>query len=117
MTEKPHETIGRAARQMREYAEAATTTAWAPTKTRDRSLIYYDIWGLDDLGEPDEPIAQDVDRADAVHIAGWHPLVALTVAAWLESWAGLDVAEDRPYSDDWAHALRIARVYLGDDDD
>lgn len=38
-----------------------------------------------------------------------------TVAAWLESWAGIDVSEHGPHSDDWAHALRIARAYLGDE--
>lgn len=116
MPESPRETIARAARQMRENAEAATPGPWAAAKTCDRSLVYYDLWGWTEH-EKDygEPIAQDVNQATAVHIAGWHPLVALAVAAWLESWAGLDVSEHGPHSDDWAHALRIARAYLGDD--
>lgn len=39
----------------------------------------------------------------------------LTVAAWLESWAGIDVSEHGPHSDDWAHALKISRAHLGED--
>lgn len=62
-------------------------------------------------------VAEAIDRAaDAAHIATWHPLVALAVAAWLKHWAELDPSERETRcgmcGDD--HALTIARLINGD---
>jgi hypothetical protein len=53
---------------------------------------------------------------DLEHIASWHPLAALAVASWLESLAGIEFSEDGPRLDEWAWALHVARVYLGEED-
>jgi hypothetical protein len=37
----------------------------------------------------------------------------LTTAAWLESWAEIEIALDGPYLEDLQHGLKIARAYLG----
>lgn len=50
----------------------------------------------------------------ADHIAAADPVLMLALADWLESWAGLEVREDGPHPDDWAHALKVARLYLRD---
>jgi hypothetical protein len=51
---------------------------------------------------------------DLEYIAAMHPVVALAVAGWLESLAGIEWSETGPTSDELVHALRIARVYLGE---
>lgn len=38
----------------------------------------------------------------------------LALADWLESWAGVEVDLNAAYSDDYKHALTVARAYLGD---
>lgn len=43
--------------------------------------------------------------------ASWTPEVALAVAAWLDT---RSVVED-PQSEDWRHALLVARAYLGEE--
>jgi len=61
-------------------------------------------------------------REDAVHIASWHPGVALTVSAWLDSVADADEppAHDGPHKGrtiahvDENFAVAVARAYLGE---
>ncbi|MFD3640995.1 hypothetical protein [Streptomyces griseus] len=49
--------------------------------------------------------------------AGWmalmHPGVGLALAAWLESWVGVDLSEHGPMPEDAQHALAVARRILG----
>ncbi|MFD5938302.1 hypothetical protein [Streptomyces griseus] len=49
--------------------------------------------------------------------AGWmalvHPGVGLALAAWLESWVGVDLSEHGPMPEDAQHALAVARQLLG----
>lgn len=117
MANSPRKTIAYAAQIMRARAEAANRGPWAATKTADRSLINYDVWGWTEHEQDyGEPLALDVGQNNALHMASWHPLVALAVAAWLESWAEVEVSEHGPHTDDWAHALKIARAYFGDDE-
>ena len=50
-------------------------------------------------------------NADALHIASWHPAVALAVADWLDACALVtEVAPDRHKG----LALAVARAYLGE---
>jgi hypothetical protein len=42
------------------------------------------------------------------------PGYALAVAAWLQSLSGVEVREDGPLSDEYAHALKAARELLGE---
>ncbi|MFD3638255.1 hypothetical protein [Streptomyces griseus] len=48
--------------------------------------------------------------------AGWmalvHPGVGLALAAWLESWVGVDLSEHGPMPEDAQHALAVARQLL-----
>jgi len=43
---------------------------------------------------------------------GW----LVEIAAWLESWAEVEIALDGPYLEDLKHALKIAQAYLGSED-
>ncbi|MFI7656028.1 hypothetical protein ACIBX9_25445 [Streptomyces albidoflavus] len=53
------------------------------------------------------------ERADLPYIAAMHPGVGKALATWLESWTGIEVAEDGPLPDDLRHALTVARQILG----
>jgi hypothetical protein len=55
------------------------------------------------------PAAEDA----APWIRMMSPVVAEPLAAWLESWDGVELREDGPLPDDFQHALRIARVLNG----
>jgi hypothetical protein len=48
--------------------------------------------------------------ATAEYIAATHPGVGKAVAAWLESWDGIELSEGGPLPDDFAHALAVARA-------
>lgn len=50
---------------------------------------------------------------DLEWIALAHPGLAEPLAAWLESWDGIDFTEDGAMLDDLQYALRIARVING----
>jgi hypothetical protein len=120
----PIEEINAAAKLMRERAEAAqqgawTGRSWSAEKCGDDDagncacIVYqgeYQPWD-----KPQIPPIQYVCDAEspehAAHIAGMHPLVALSVAAWLGTFEArmpeLDFA-----ATDWNAALTIARAYL-----
>ncbi|MGW9584700.1 hypothetical protein ACWIGB_05445 [Streptomyces albidoflavus] len=51
--------------------------------------------------------------ADSAYIAAMHPGVGNALAAWLESWTGIEVAEDGPLVEELRHALTVARQILG----
>ena len=112
--------LRRAASLMRERADAATVSPWVANGTRvDADMIkaVADCY--------DEPRAS---RADAAHIASWHPAVALAVADWLHTaaadiWAhgplcecgtGCDACDDNLWEPHARDALTVARTYLGE---
>lgn len=114
-----------AAAKMRERAEAATPGPWHVCEGDEHEGDWADervsgpghepIAALDSAdyeSDPDEPSAEN----DAVHIASWHPAVALAVADWLDRAADLYAAnpyDDRFPGSETARALAIARAYLG----
>ena len=56
-------------------------------------------------------VASELEPRLAAHIASWHPAVALAVADWLaDEAAGAQTATGQPT----AHALAVARAYLGE---
>lgn len=102
------ETLRKAAALIRERAEDATASPWSSGLTGiygTDQQIYIARWD-DDSGTP--------VTADRLHIASWHPTVALTVADWLDwmadgwSWNPQPIGVER-------HALAVARAYLGSD--
>jgi hypothetical protein len=90
------EQLRAAARSMRERAQAATPGPWSA-----------DGFAVEQGNEATVVIAQWM-RQDAEHIASWHPVVALAVAAWLD-WA----AHNGDLGGEMASALAVARTYLG----
>src|SRR5690349_20508668 len=97
------ETLRRAAALMRERAEAATPGTWDPQDWDDTHVV---------ISDPDQdPIADRIaDEDDALHIASWHPAVALAVAVLLDKEAeAIESGNWRPCAYD---ALAVARVYL-----
>lgn len=114
----PAETLRRAAKLMRENAEAATAGPWQAHGQNDDWYVSSATFGLVSTGIHEDPSAGDHalierDRRDAEHIASMHPGVALTVAEWME-----EAAErtDNPFGAKTliAHALKVARTYLGE---
>lgn len=107
------ETLRKAARLMRERAEATTPDA-------DWTEGHYWIADYDMYGNPVQTEIGGMGGAgDAAHYSSWHPAVALAVADWLD----LMAADYAPY---WAEpyaapfvpviekAYQIARTYLGE---
>ncbi|MGW1998409.1 hypothetical protein [Embleya sp. NPDC001921] len=109
-TEQPADTIRRAADLMRTRATAATRGPWLSMDGGDR--LVHDPGH--DLDPPeyvvDEPMS---NAANAEHIAGMDPLVAVAVAGLLEQLARV-VDEHGFYGTPAAVlALDVARTYLG----
>ena len=115
------ELLRRAAKEMRERAEAATASPWRP----ENHDFAEDGCGILGGGTPWSSAEYGIAfttgftnrkhcHADAEHIASWHPAVALAVADWLDYTAALiGVAGGRssPYHE---HAIAVARAYLGE---
>jgi hypothetical protein len=113
--ESPAKTIRRAAALMRERAAAAPRSPWWTGE------------GVGGTGYPKLILNEEGPFAAAEwtmaqswppagdYIASWHPLVALTVAAWLESEAG---RAERPGALKLTSLipgpLAVARAYLGE---
>ena len=116
------ETLRRAAALMRERAEAATPGQWLvdadaadfPVLAPDTSDFTWDgvficTTRLDEKA--------DANRADADHIASWHPAVALAVADWLDGVAWAIDSDDElaePGFGEPTAAFAVARAYLGE---
>ncbi|MFE9317868.1 hypothetical protein ACFYNV_22615 [Streptomyces albidoflavus] len=107
MTEpRPADTLRAAAERLRELAAAALGN--------DRPWRYA-------KGLPDDSVRTSTgwevvygqDPANLHYIAAMHPGVGNALAAWLESWTGIEAAEDGPLPDDLRHALTVARQILG----
>jgi hypothetical protein len=116
------ETIRRAAALMRERAEDASPGPWVGF-----------AYPIDSDGEGGEVVVRDPDDFDVAlmtsdqfddcpHIASWHPVVALTVADWLDQTAGdWQLIEDGvlwsraiTWDATKVRALAVARTYLGE---
>ncbi|MFD9781912.1 hypothetical protein ACFWZS_33925 [[Kitasatospora] papulosa] len=70
---------------------------------------------VDDQEQPSvliETYATRLERVNA-YLALVGPATGLAVAAWLESWTGVDLSEHGPMPEDAQHALTVARRVLG----
>lgn len=122
----PAEELREAARLMRERAEAATPGRW-DADGDERGDVYnpgvhnYPPDGTDPVWVAECGPVEGRGYQDAEHIAGWHPVVALLVADWIDC-HGRDLASaggdmrfvagcDSP--GDVQMALTVARTYLG----
>lgn len=110
--------LRRAAKLMREHAEAATQGPWAAwVMGSEGYLILRKDGTLAQRGK--SRVARvglkdwDSDKADAEYIAGMHPGVALAVADWLDVEAGILEKGLPDPTGGWAEARAVARAYLG----
>ncbi|MFJ2067073.1 hypothetical protein ACIOIM_29300 [Streptomyces albidoflavus] len=120
----PSDTLRTAAERLRKLATAATPGPW---RNHDTHLGQYGYTATVLSGDGDttelrawlptmsqEPWDETRNVwADSAYIAAMHPGVGKALAAWLESWTGIEVAEDGPLPDDLRHALSVARQILG----
>lgn len=113
------ETLRRAASQMREKAENATQGRWHHV-AEVGIAAGFNSWTL---ATTHHLRGLDESYADAEHIAGWHPAVALAVADWLDKQAAdLDTVDAGvgTVTDEWRAAndaaVTFARTYLGEVD-
>lgn len=119
-TPTPADTLRAAAEKLRATAGNATEGAWALWRDLDHQgyITVGDAAGvitppaLESSGACN-PVAHVYVEEDAEHIALMHPGVGLAVGRWLESWTGIDLAEDGPMPEDAQHALAVARQILG----
>ena len=122
----PAEELVAAAAKLRETATAATPGPWEDVSTDDTGA-----WPRWILGAPNadgygqdvlvvhEEVAEDysvIAREDLAWIALASPALAEPLAAWLESWDGLEFTEQGALLDDLKYALKIARVITGGTD-
>ncbi len=54
-------------------------------------------------------VAYGQDQANLRYIAAMHPGVGAALAAWLESWTGIEMYEAHALPEDARHALAVAR--------
>jgi hypothetical protein len=129
------EELRQAAGLMRERAEAAGVQPWEPNDALTRNplsesgatYIRHEVRGPH-KGDDWPFIAEANATQYAVHIASWHPTVALAVADWLDQEAEAFDAHmarqadpKRRFNTLWLelsrqrheHALAVARAYLG----
>ena len=119
-TDTPADELRAAAKLMRERAEAATPGPWTDTGGRDAFVeqlatsagtpasSLHLIAEMDQCGEH-----PDRRHADAAHIAGLDPLVALAVADWLDGEAVTEGnGQGGTRCDTLRSALAVARAYL-----
>lgn len=103
--------LRRAASLMRERAETATP---GPFSVIDAGG-WWTVEGLERFRHLTNDVGFGEDRATAVHVASWHPAVALAVADLLDriAWmGGLD--PDLLHRVGMAEVVAIARAYLGE---
>jgi hypothetical protein len=105
--------LRRAAKEMRERAEAATP---GPYYVQPNDLIG-GFMVRDEAEPPSTGHGRDVGDFmtvdDCRHIASWHPAVALAVADWLENEAELE--EGWSAYEAVPQCVAVARAYLGED--
>lgn len=106
------EVLRRAATLMRERAAAAVPGPWRIDNEIHAEAIY-SANGTDVVsgGRWGGEASVFNDTADAIHIASWHPAVALAVADWLDRsaqcWGATEYLDHQ--------ALTVASAYLGGD--
>jgi hypothetical protein len=124
MSETPAETLKRAAKLMRERAEAATAGPWEHPLENEVTYGYRQAGGRHvatwiantDAGDGD--ISEEQSLANAEHIASWHPGVALAIADALDNEAhaaelvggdadAVNLPDER--------ILKVALTYLGEE--
>jgi len=120
----PAEELRAAAELIRDRAEAATPGPWhAFSHSQDwyvGSSFGQVTTGVHDEPGSDELVLIERDHADAEHIAGMHPGVALAVADWLDAEAAeydeLDASTQAflagDHGGDPDRAIVVARAYL-----
>lgn len=113
MSETPAETIRRAATLMRERAREVNHVFPWRAEGRDVTATQ-DYDGNDPDWDMGVVLARCTRQDEAEHIASWHPLVALAVAGWMESFNGTAWGPAVRHSPEYEYALKIARVYLGE---
>ncbi|MDJ1137906.1 hypothetical protein [Streptomyces iconiensis] len=128
----PADEIRTAAEKLRTLAAAASTNSdGTPTarwntepvqSARDddsRRFLYGDYLTRDDGRRISWPLLLRGGRLHqpsymhsqhAEYAAAMGPAVGAALAAWLESWTGLDVREDAAMAEDLRHALTVARA-------
>lgn len=116
------EVLRQAAALMRERAEGARLACGDEPWDGDAGLSWNDARGtVYMIGAGPVNVADAITEESALHIASWHPAVALAVADWLESVAGANTSpdEDVPHAGrtiahiDADAALAVAHAYLG----
>lgn len=103
--------LRRAARLMRERAEAASRTAPSPWIVQEMEICTDDQEPIEAISVVTSQIHWRDAAAQRAHVASWHPAVAVAVADWLDSVAS--VAE-RLGGTTEPRALAVARAYLGE---
>jgi hypothetical protein len=120
VTESPAALIRRAAALMRERAEAASRGPWHQICLGSEGCQVINDGRLRDRKHVSFSGRKEwkADHADAVYIAGMHPLVALAVADLLES-AAVEIDDGmHPGANPGSYgALAVAHAYLNETDE
>jgi hypothetical protein len=116
VSEKPAETLRRAAKLMRERAEAATPGPWHAHE----DYVSSGTFGLVSTGVNEDPSVADHvlverDHRDAEHMAGMDPLVGLALAVLFDRIAWMvEIDADLTERVGVPETLAVARAYLGE---
>ena len=119
----PADELRTAAERLRKLAGQATEAPWSTAWNGQE----YELRSPDEAAYPIaewtyaiatlEPEASEqraeCDTADADYIAAMHPGVGEALAAWLDSWTGIDLYEAGALPEDARHALAVARAING----
>ena len=118
-TKNPADTLRRAAKLMRERAEAASPGPWHQLCMGSEGCSVINDGHLRERKHVSFSGRKEwkSDHADATYIASWHPLVALAVADLLDklAWMG-ELDPDLLGRVGCDEAIAIARAYLGEPD-
>lgn len=129
VTASPAVLLREAASKMRELAEAATPGPWRAlcdgygdtsggTAEHERRDLLWVRHGDTNVGDVVSTYGNWNARseADVLHIAAWHPAVALAVADWLDEVVALiEFGSELNRAGEVGAALGVARVFLGTD--
>ena len=100
--------------ELRTAAEKIRTLSKAISAPDERDQVFH-AEGTDvtqgRTGLYDVATTQTTELAD--YIAAMHPGVGTALAAWLESWTGIEMYEAHALPEDARHALAVARAING----
>lgn len=105
------EVLREAARLMRERAGAAAFTAPSPWHVDGWEICTDDEEPIETISVVTSGLHWKEASEQRVHVASWHPAVALAVADWLDNEAEWWASGERLNH----HALAAASAYLGGD--